>query len=66
MTTITKVRLIDDDCDRCGKRTPELMAFKLSSTITHRGRVIEYPWLCLKCFVAEKKKWWATKQGEMS
>ena len=52
--------MMDAPCDRCGKQERELRPYKLTSSITFRGKVIEFPWLCWKCFRAEKKKWWAT------
>ena len=56
------VAMLNAPCDRCAKVAGELRPFTLQATITYRGRVIDLPWLCLKCFVAEKKKWWALKQ----
>ena len=65
---MTTVALLNQPCDRCGKMPPPdsvgdvvLHPFKLSSTITFRGRAIEYPWLCVKCLMIEKKKWWGQK-----
>ena len=50
-------------CDRCGKEGLQLSPYKLSGgSITFRGKVIDFPWLCQKCTMAEKRKWWV-KQG---
>jgi len=38
-------------CDRCGRTLPYVLPWKLTETITYRHRVIEYPWLCAKCFM---------------
>ena len=43
--------MLDAPCDRCGKVAPELRPWKVMERITYRGRVIEYPWLCAKCFI---------------
>ncbi len=56
---LVSIVMQDADCDRCGKHADELHAFKLSNSITYYKRVIEKPWLCLKCFRIEKNKWWA-------
>ena len=56
------LEMINAHCDRCGKVSESLRPFKLSETITHRGKRIEFPWLCLRCLMAEKKKWWALKE----
>lgn len=56
-----RVFLRDSDCDRCGKRADKLTPFKLAETITFRGKVVEEPWLCLKCFKVEKRKWWVAQ-----
>ena len=55
---MTDVTMLDAPCDRCQKMTPELRPFKFSDSISFRGKVIEYPWLCWKCFLAEKRKLW--------
>lgn len=59
---MTTVRMLDAPCDRCGKVTHALDPWWKSETITFRSKVIEKPWLCLKCFKAEKKKWWAARE----
>ena len=56
-----QVTMLDSNCDRCDKIQAKLYPFKLADAITFRGKTIEYPWLCLKCFVVEKKKWWRNK-----
>lgn len=44
-------------CDRCGKENEELHAYKFSE-VGYRGRKIEHPWLCPKCFMIVKEKAW--------
>lgn len=44
-------------CDRCGVQA-ECRPFTLAESITYRGHRIEKPWLCRRCFVLEKEKWW--------
>ena len=60
------VRLLDSDCDRCGRHADKLAPFKLTEAITYYGRVIEAPWLCLKCFKVEKVKWWEDHGGGLA
>ena len=55
---MTSVTMIDAPCDRCKKIAHELRPFKIAVTINFRGKVIEYPWLCRKCSLAEKRKLW--------
>ena len=61
----------DADCDRCGQHTRDdaspysrLYPFKLAETITYRRRVIRFPWLCVKCMMTEKNKWWKARRAE--
>ncbi len=54
----TRITMVGGQCDRCGKLASELAPYKLTDSIVYRGKTIEHPWLCLKCFAAEKKKWW--------
>lgn len=63
MMQTTYVVLLDSECDRCGKLTDELRPYTLTNSITYRRRVIEFPWLCAKCLLVEKKKWWKTQSG---
>ena len=51
------IEMLNEPCDRCGKVADVLHPFKLAETITYRNQVIDQPWLCIKCFVIEKKKW---------
>lgn len=51
------VVLVNDVCSRCGKEAAELYPYKLSEVV-YRGKKIEFPWLCVKCLKAEKKKAW--------
>ncbi len=55
MTTIT---MLNSPCDRCGKVVPEAYPYKLASSIAFRSKVIQWPWLCPKCLMKEKEKWW--------
>ncbi len=63
-TEITRAIMTNADCDRCGKHAKELRPFKLSETITYRSKVIERAWLCIKCFVIEKEKWWKNRGNQ--
>ena len=56
------VAMLDSPCDRCGKVSPECYSFKLSENITFRGKVIPFPWLCPKCMMKEKEKWWKARR----
>ncbi len=60
---MTTVQMLDADCDRCGNHVDEVRPYTLTATITFRGKVVEKPWMCTKCFVIEKKKWWAVLIG---
>ena len=51
---------IDGMCERCGAAS-EVRPYTLSESITYRGREIHKPWLCQRCFVVEKKKWWKAR-----
>jgi hypothetical protein len=55
---VSSVIMVNADCDRCGKHADELRPFVLSPTINYRNTVINKAWLCIKCFVIEKEKWW--------
>ena len=56
------IRLLDHACDRCGKVAAELRPYK-SSTVVYRGKTLEMPWLCRKCFRIEKEKAWKQAAG---
>ncbi len=56
-----RIEMINSDCERCGKWAPALHPFKLSEEITYYGKIIQYPWLCVKCLMIEKEKWWKTR-----
>ncbi len=58
-----KVIMLNAYCDRCGKMASALYPFHLRDTITYRGREINKPWLCMKCFVKEKEKAWKEKRS---
>ena len=58
---VTTIAMLDAPCDRCGKLAAELHPYKLADSITYRGKVVEFPWLCVKCFKAEKVKWWKVR-----
>ncbi len=53
--------LLNSDCDRCGKVKPELRAYTLSDSITYYGKQVNHGWLCIRCFVIEKEKWWKAR-----
>jgi hypothetical protein len=55
---VMRATLVNEDCDRCGKTAPELHPFKLSEVIHYRGKVIEKPWLCVRCLRIQKTKLW--------
>lgn len=61
MNQIARIEMLNADCDRCGKHADTLRPFKLSDSITYYGKVIEKAWLCIKCFVIEKEKWWKAR-----
>ena len=58
MTIDLRIVGVNQDCDRCKRRADEVRPFTLSETITYRGKSIGRAWLCRKCFVIEKEKWW--------
>ena len=64
-----RITLADADCDRCGKHTTGtwpysvLWPFKLAESIIYRRRVIAFPWLCPRCMMIEKKRWWAAARA---
>ena len=63
MGVTTRIELLDSPCDRCGKQSDRLHPFKLSESITYRKREIAHPWLCVRCFLVEKEKWWKSHAG---
>ena len=50
-----KITLQNHPCDRCRKISDELHPYKFSIVI-YRGKTLETPWLCPKCFLLEKEK----------
>lgn len=57
------ISLHGDVCSRCQKPA-ELHPYHLSKVV-YRGKEIEFPWLCEKCFMREKEKAWkAPRTGE--
>ena len=55
------IQMLNAPCDRCGKVKPELRPYELTDSITYRGKRRDHPWMCIRCFVVEKKKWWKAR-----
>ena len=47
---------LNTPCDRCHKVQPVLRSYPQFPAIVHRGKTIERPWLCRKCYRAERTK----------
>lgn len=56
------VTMFDQPCDRCKRVADRLKPYKLVGDITYYNRVIVDPWLCLRCFKVEKRKWRAAQE----
>lgn len=57
-----KIVMLNQPCDRCAKVVPEAHPFKLSDHIFFRAKRIDWPWLCPKCYIKEKEKWWKARR----
>ena len=57
---VESVTMMQEPCDRCGK-VADLRPYKWSP-VAYRGRTLDKPWLCRKCFLVEKRKAWAAKE----
>ena len=53
------IEVLDAPCDRCGKVMPKLLPY-YQSPVVYKGKRIETPWLCRKCFMVEKRKAWGS------
>jgi len=58
---MTVVSLTDHPCDRCGRRA-ELHPWRFTASIMYRGKKIDFPWLCGRCFLSAKERFWKLDQ----
>ena len=61
MTLDYEVTMVGGPCDRCGK-AEDARPWRFTLTITHYGRTIRFPWLCVPCIKREKEKAWKARR----
>ena len=60
MRRMIKTTLQTRPCARYGEISDELRPYKFN-TVIYKGKTLETPWLCSKCFHLEKQKAWKTQ-----